>query len=68
MFLLRHSNVDGSSTWGKFEEKPNEKELTELFEDYYDKELSERLAEEILDLGEADAENGSCDRFELEEV
>jgi hypothetical protein len=69
MFLLRHNNVDNyPSTWDKFKEKPTQGELKETFLAYYSEGLSERLAEELLEHGEADANNGSCDVFELEDV
>lgn len=63
---LLHNDVDDyPSCWGEWPDRPTHKELSDLFFDYYDRDLCDRLASELLNGDEAYANNGGNSVFIL---
>lgn len=68
MYLLTRNNVDGYPSHDKFEEKPTEDELYEMFVQYYDEEESREAAQELLRCGYVSMNDSSCTTYELEKI
>jgi len=70
MYLLRFSNCDDRTgyTEAKWDEKPTYACLKRLMIDYYDEELSSRIAKELLQCGEIDLDTSDSIHYELEQV
>jgi hypothetical protein len=69
MFILFRDNVDEQGVvFDKWNEKPSEDVLIELFNSYYEPIKSAELAKEILNDGECVADSYDSLVFRLEEV
>lgn len=67
MYVLNHNDVDNyPSVWTKWKTKPTKEQLVKLMRDYYTEEVSNKVADELIQCGTGNVLNGSCTRFELQ--